>query len=31
MTAMTNPTRVFLVASALSSLGNGMTFPVGAL
>lgn len=32
MTAvMRAPTRAFLAASALSSLGNGLTFPVGAL
>lgn len=29
--AMRAPTRAFLAASALSSLGNGLTFPVGAL
>jgi MFS family permease len=28
---MRRPTRTFLAASALSSLGNGLTFPVGAL
>ena len=31
MTAMQRPTRAFLAASGLSSLGNGLTFPVGAL
>lgn len=31
MTALQRSTRVLLAASALSSLGNGLTFPVGAL
>ena len=31
MTAMHRSTRILLAASALSSLGNGLTFPVGAL
>lgn len=31
VTAMRAPTRALLAASALSSLGNGLTFPVGAL
>ena len=31
MTALHRSTRVLLAASALSSLGNGLTFPVGAL